>query len=255
MPSHMARLKANRLIRALAAALALVLLLPLAGCGGSAELRTGRKLIKEYLAGRRPELVECYVEALRPDGTKSVNSDFVKGQFRADGKASVYDFAVNTVTGEVYTAERLPEFYDCCVRAVASQLGLDAGDWTAQCQIFLHTQPWQTPREEWPWAHSSLGSVLPVGVTDLDAYARQCIADENASVTVRYAIRAGELYEGRWSERDLAGWNNTEVTLYGFADEGDPLPPEGSFPGDISYTFTGPRMILRPGSIEYRPGE
>ena len=86
---------------ALCLALAFLLSALLTGCGSGSQLRAGERRIKAYLSGRGAVITESYVEALRPDGTKAVHSDFVKGKFRIDGEE--YQFAVNTVTGEIWT--------------------------------------------------------------------------------------------------------------------------------------------------------
>ena len=239
---------ARRMVSAL---LALSLLLALAGCGSGSELKTGRKLIRDYLPGRGSEITEIYVEMLRPDGTKPVSSDFVKGKFRLDG--AEYDFAVNTVTGEIYTSEHLPEFSASCGAQLLSRLGLDARACLTDCRMTLYTAPWQEPNPEWPWERSCLGSVLPVDVADMDAYAAQAIADENITVRLYVACRSNELYKGRWTDADLAGWNDTQAELFGFAP-GEPFPTLETCPGSYHSAADRPRMTLRQGNISYRPG-
>ena len=241
----------GRARQAVCALLALFLLLALAGCGGGAELKTGQKLIKEYLSGRGAEITECYVEMLRPDGTKPVASDFVKGSFRVGG--ADYNFAVNTVTGAVYTSERLAELNERIVARIAAQLGLDARDCLADCLVTLYAPPWQTPNAEWPWARSCLGSVLPVDLADMDACAAQLLADENARILLYLACRADELYEGRWTVADMAGWEAVEVHLFGFAAD-EPLPAAETFPRDYFDASDRPQMTLNETAIRYFPG-
>ncbi len=233
-----------------AAGLCAALLLMLSGCG-SAQLKAGQKIIKDYLSGRGGRLTESYVELLRPDGTKDVASDFVKGTFRAGG--ADYEFAVNTLTGAVYTSEKLPELQSRCAAKMLAQLGLDADEAAAACRMELYTRPWQTPQPEWPWARSYLGHVLPTDVTDLDAYASACLADENVRIQLFVACRADALSAGRWTPADMTGWKYFEVRLFGFAAD-EPLPTPEELPGDLSSSFTGRRMTLQSDVITYHDG-
>ena len=237
--------------RGVCALLALFLLLPLAGCG-SDELKTGQKIIKEYLSGRGGRLTECYVEMLRPDGTKAVASDYVKGTFRVDGEDC--EFAVNTVTGAVYTSERMPELQSRCTAQILSRLGLDADGTVTDCLVELHSQPWQTPNDEWPWARSYLGCVLPADFdTDMDGLAARYLADPDARVLLFVACRADELSAGRWTPAVLSGWSKVEIQLFGIpADE--PLPSPERFPGDLLSSFTGRYMTLHDDVITYHDG-
>ena len=238
--------------QAVCALLALSLLLALAGCGGSAQLNAGQKIIRDYLSGRNARITESYVELLRPDGTKAVSSDYVKGTFRVDG--ADYEFAVNTVTGAVYTSERMSELQSCCTAQILSRLGLDADGTVTDCLVELHSQPWQTPNDDWPWARSYLGSVLPVDVgTDMDGFAAQYLADPDARVLLFVACRANELSAGRWTPAVLAGWSKVEIQLFGIpADE--PLPSPEGFPGDLLSSFTGRMMSLHDDVISYHDG-
>lgn len=228
-----------------------VLLLALSGCG-SAELKTGQRIMKDYLSGRGGRLTESCVELLRPDGTRAVASDYVKGKFRIDGQD--YEFAVNTVTGAVYTSERMPELQSRCTAQILSRLGLDADGTVTDCLVELYSQPWQTPDEEWPWARSFLGCVLPADVgTDMDGFAAQYLADPDVRVLLFVACRADELSAGRWTPAVLSGWNKVEIQLFGIpADE--PLPSPEGFPGDLLSSFTGRGMTLHDDVITYHDG-
>ena len=243
--------KANLFSSVLCIALAVFLLLALAGCG-SGELKAGQKIMKDYLSGRGGKLTECYVEMLRPDGTKPVASDYVKGTFRMDGED--YEFAVNTVTGAVYTSERMSELQSCCTAQILSRLGLDADETVTDCLVELYSQPWQTPNDDWPWERSYLGCVLPVDAdTDMDGFAAQYLADPDARVLLFVACRADELSAGRWTPAVLAGWNKVEIQLFGIpADE--PLPSPEGFPGDQLSSFTGRYMTLHDDVITYHDG-
>ena len=145
--------------------------------GESAQLRTGRKLMKEYLAerGGRASLTESHADVLRPDADRLVLSDFVKGTFR-DGSGE-YEFAVNVVTGEIYTSESLPLFQEACVRLIEARLGLEPSNCVGTCTVWTCAPAWETPRSEWPDETAYLGHVLPVGVTDLETAAARAIGD------------------------------------------------------------------------------
>ena len=238
--------------RRLAAALlcAALALAALTGCGNGAQLRAGQKLMKEYL-GRGAALADSHVDVLRPDVDKLVASDFVKGTFRAGGET--YEFAVNTVTGEVYTSERLAELTQCLTTQIAARLGLDPDACVSDCLMELYRPAWQEENSEWPWQRAYLGEVLPVTVTDMDAYAAQCLADENVRVLLYFACRADELYEGRWRTDELEDWEAVEVQLFGFASD-EPLPSPETFPRDYHYATDRPRMSLTPAEISWSPG-
>ena len=242
----------NRFSSAVCLLLALALLL-LTGCGNGAQLKKGRRLIKSYLSGRGAEITECYVELLRPDGTRAYASDYVKGKFRWGGDE--YQFAVNTVTGEIYTSERLPQFCGYCTRSIFSRLGLrsDLHPYVTECIADVYAPPGKAIGEEFPWERSCLGSVISDDVTDLQAYAGEALADEDVRILLYVACHADELWEGRWSTDDLAGWENVEIAIYGFP-EGEPLPSQKDFPTEYIYTFTGPRVNLLPDRVEWDPG-
>ena len=166
-------------------ALALILLLALSGCGNSAQLKEGQKLMKQYLSGlgRGAALLDSHVDVQRPAADTLVASDFVKGSFRANGQT--WDFAVDTATGEIYTSERLSEFTDCCVRQIAARLGLDS-EYVADCLMELWRPAWQEEKSEWPRQRAYLGEVLPVGVTDMDAYAARASCARGAGAARRF---------------------------------------------------------------------
>ena len=167
-------------------ALMLVSALLLAGCvkGSSEQEKAGKKLMRAYLAesGSKAKLTEVYAEVLRPDASTLVLSDYVKGNLK-DGK-NEYEFAVNVVTGEIYTSEQHQAFSDSCVRLVCERLGLEPSDCGGGGELWREVPSWQEPREEWPYQWSSLGNVLPVGITDMDAYAAQLLSDEDIPVDV-----------------------------------------------------------------------
>lgn len=250
------RMKPARFKRAFSfcLALALILLLALSGCGHHAQLKEGQKLMKQYLSGlgRGAALLDSHVDVLRPAADTLVASDFVKGSFRANGQT--WDFAVDTATGEIYTSERLSEFSDCCVRQITARLGLDRSEYVASCLTELWRPAWQEENIEWPWEEAYLGEVLPVGVTDMDAYAAQALEDEDVRILLFLACRDGELREGRWSGDTLSDWDAVEVELFGFSAD-EPLPTLETFPRDYHYVNDRVRVTVMPGEVRYRPAQ
>ncbi len=245
---------ARRSVRLLAAVLCVfTLLAALTGCGGekAAQLKTGKKLMKDYLSGlgRGAALLDSHVDVLRPDADKLVPSDYVKGTFRAGG--AEYEFTVDTVTGEIYTSERLAELTERLTARIASRLGLRPEACVADCLMELWKPAWHEVRSEWPWERAYLGEVLPVSVTDMDAYAAQVLADADTRVLLFLACRDDELYDGRWTAGDLADWDAVEVQLFGFASD-EPLPDPETFPTDYIYASDRTRVTLTPEQVDFR---
>ena len=253
MRADMTRRKPSLFFSALAA---LALLLTLTGCGAAngAQLKAGQKLMKAYLSdrGSGAALQNCHVDVLRPEADKLVASDFVEGTFRAGGET--FEFAVNTVTGEIYTSERLPELTEKLTARLTARLGLPSDACVADCLMELSRPAWQEESTEWPWLRAHLGHVLPVRAGDLDAYAAQILADEDVRILLYLACPADELRDGRWSTGDLAGWENVEIQLFGFAAD-EALPTLETFPVDYLYCSDHPRVTLTPETVQFRSGE
>ena len=237
--------------------LAACLAVSLAACtsGESDQLRTGRKLMNEYLSARGggAVLTDSHVDVLRPDAGKLVASDFVKGSFRADGET--YEITANTVTGEVYTSERVAEFEESCIRAIEAQLGLSSEDCAGNCSVMeLYAPAWQEENPEWPWAEAYLGHVLPVETRDLDAYAARAISDENVRLIVYIVCRNTELLPERWSASAAADWIGKEITLLALPDPDAALPEPETVTVDYRNDFAGDRLVISDGEIDLRPG-
>ena len=221
--------------------------------GESAQLRTGRKLMKEYLAerGGRASLTESHADVLRPDADRLVLSDFVKGTFR-DGSGE-YEFAVNVVTGEIYTSESLPLFQEACVRLIEARLGLEPSNCVGTCTVWTCAPAWETPRSEWPDETAYLGHVLPVGVTDLETAAARAIGDGLIRLSVDIACLEA-LSAERWSGSDTVDWNETTVTLYGLGGPEARLPSPEEFTYDYQSAFKGDRLRLSREELRFTPG-
>ena len=241
-----------RRLRLIAALLACCLLAGLlSGCfaeGESERLKAGKKLMRSYLAARggHAHLAESWVDVLRPAADRLVCSDFVRGSF-ADRDGTKYDFAVNIVSGAVWTSERLPEAQAACVRCAAAELGLDPDAVIGRCTIWTTAPAWVEEREEWPWETAYIGYVVPTDVADMDAWAEAALADAYVRVDVTLACPADELTEDRWSTDDTARWENTEVELFGY--EGA-APTQEELAGD-GWQPAGPAVRLSPEEVRY----
>ena len=213
-----------------------------------------------YPAGDEQQIVYSVMKRVVPTGGLPLDVGAVVSNVStlADISRAMEDQPVTekyvTVTGAVYTSERMSELQSCCTAQILSRLGLDADGTVTDCLVELYSQPWQTPNDDWPWERSYLGSVLPVDAdTDMDGFAAQYLADPDARVLLFVACRAGELSAGRWTPAVLAGWNKVEIQLFGIpADE--PLPSPEGFPGDQLSSFTGRYMTLHDDVITYHDG-
>lgn len=231
-------------------ALSLVSFLSACVDGESAQLQIGRRMMREYLSGRgmRTYLTESHADVLRPDADKLILSDFVKGRFSDCGED--YEFAVNVVTGEIYTSEQIPAFSDSCIRMIEEQLGLDSVDCMGKCAVWTDAPAWVNGNSEWPYKTTYLGKVVPVSITDMDAYAVQSIKDGNIRLDIDLVCRGAPLSTERWSLSDTEDWNNTTVTLYGISGE---LPTKESFTEDYLEDFSGDVLKLSREKILFQP--
>ena len=236
-----------------AGALALALL---SGCGGAddAQRAAGRSRMKEYLAAHGGgEITDCRVDTLRPDASTLMPSDYVEGTFRAGGET--YAFAVNTVTGAVFTSERAEEFRRRCVGAAETALGLPPGSCVGCCAVAERYAPaWQEEKPEWPWATAFLGDVLPVDAQDLDALAAAALTDGSERVIIYIVCRGVPLAPDRWSEADVADWDGAEVSVMALPAPDAPLPAPEELTVDYRNDFPGDLVILSDGGIRFRPG-
>lgn len=201
----------------------------LTGCvveGEREQVQEGRRLIEAYLSAQEGASVsEIYADVQRPDADKLALSDYVKGTFRRGGEE--YAFAVDVVTGEIWTSEQLPTFYDACADTIAQRLGL--GDCAAELKLWVDVPAWHTENSEWPWETAYLGEVLPVTVTDMDAYAALALEEENIRIDADIACRM-PLSEKR---ADTAGWKNFNIRLYDVGDGELSVPDRETFSGDM----------------------
>ncbi len=238
------------------ALLALCFAVSLSACsqGESAQLRAGRKLMKDYLSGKGGAVItESHAQVLRPDADKLALSDFVLGAFKY--REEDHEFAVNVVTGEIYTSERLPEFETCCIQALEDQLGFTPADCVGTCSVMeLYAPPWQETNPEWPWEKAYLGHVIPANVQDMDTYATQALSNEDVRLIVYMVCRNTTLGSGRWTEGDISDWHNTEVTLMALNGRDAALPAAEALTADYRNGFQGGSLILSDKGITFTPG-
>ena len=248
----------QKMKRLLCLLLTLSMLLALSGCSISEQrrqLRKGRRMLKQYVAllGRSAELLECHVDLLRPDASVIVMSDYVKGTFKKNDEEQ-YDIAVNVTTGQIWTSERQKEMEETCIRQVETRLGLDTTQCAAVCSVAMSVIPWDEPSEEWPWETTYLGSLVPVGLEDMEIYAAQRLADENTRAVFYIACHGETLSYERWSTELMEIWPSTEITVYAFDDD-TPLPSEYALSRAYVGNFPGDRIKLTSDTIIYRPVE
>jgi hypothetical protein len=205
--------------------------------------------MRAYLSGRGlgTSLTDIHADVLRPAADKLIASDYVKGTFRDGG--TTYDFAANAVTGAVWTSERLPEFEESCLRRVCDLLGLDAGQCAGSCTLWVTVPAWETPRAEWDWETAYLGAVVPVDVSDMDAYAAEVLASDGDTRMAFYLACVGaDLSDARWQDLDLSPLRAADITLCAV----DTLPAEVGY--DFVQSHSGEQLTLRGGEIVYTPG-
>ena len=234
---------------------AFLLLLP--GCGlkgESAQVKNGRKLMKEYLAtlSGSSVLSDVHADVLRPDADKLVLSDYVKGSFKRGDQT--YEITVNTVTGEVWTSERISELAEHCAAFVENRLRLNTADCVAVSSITVNVPAWQEENSDYPDETAYLGHVVPVAVTDLDAWAAHVLEDENTRTMFYIVCRGVELYDGRWSSDVISGWNSTEVMVYAI-DADEPLPTPAEVSSAYVGNYAGDHFNIKADSVYFRARE
>ncbi len=230
-----------------------LLLTLLSGClsGEGALLKKGKQMINEYLSDRKgARLEECWADVRRTDIDKRELTDYVKGTFRV-GEES-YEFAVNVVTGEIYTSEQIPAFRESCVRRIEERLGLAPADCAGVCTLWMNAPAWQEEHPDRPGKMTHLGQVLPVGIEDMDAYADRVITNNDIRLLVKLAYPLSLLSADRWSLENTRDWKNTEVDIYGI--EGSVLPTQEELDGfhvDSPVAY----LSLTEEAITFHPGK
>ena len=236
-------------------ALLTAVLFLLTGCteGEAAQLREGRRLMRAYLAehGIKAGLSDSHADVLRPDASVLVLSDYVWGSFRQDGEK--YDLAVNVVTGEIYTSERMEEFTRYCVAALTERLELDPSNCVGYCWIFLEVPTWHNGNPDWPAnEYRSFRDMLPADIADMEAYAVQAVTSEEIELWAELVCRNEELSEERWSLADTKGWDNTSVTVYALDEPGAELPNPKEFFYRDKHDFSGTVVRLEEQEVSYQ---
>lgn len=119
-----------------------------------------------------------------------------------------------------------------------------------KCAVWTDAPAWVNGNSEWPYETTYLGKVVPVSITDMDAYAVQAIKDGNIRLDIDLVCRGAPLSTERWSLSDTEDWNNTTVTLYGISGE---LPTKESFTEDYLEDFSGDVLQLSREKILFQP--
>lgn len=219
----------------------------LCGCaaGSGAVKKEGRRLIKEYFAssGRSAVLEEIHPVILRPDADKLIVSDYAAGSFKRGGET--FEFAVNTVTGEIYTSERVPLFSKSYVKLIAEKLGLGPGEYAGRCLLWTHAPAWQKENADYPGKTAYLGSVIPVDVTDTDKYAEEVF--ENPDIRTDVDIVCTTKNAPDENAKNTVFRKDITVELYILSEPSAKLPSEEELTREYFENFKGEMVSFPSG--------
>ena len=211
------------------------------------EVRAGRSIMEEYLSvsHKGARVTEINAHVLRPAADTLALSGFVKGKFESGGEK--YDFAVNTVTGDVYTSERLPEFEERVYLLICERLGIDPDECVYSSLCSLHADSYYVDPETGDTHQAYLGEVIPV-TADVDELARGALSDPLHSVIIRIACPQKYLTAEAISSYSAEGWEGTSVRLFGY--EGA-IPDKETFEMTTLSDFDGDTVRIEPGSVKF----
>ncbi|MCR4892380.1 MAG: hypothetical protein K5989_09400 [Lachnospiraceae bacterium] len=211
--------------------------------GAARQNRTGVQIMNDYLAsrGENSYVSESHTDIMRLDIDKVEKSDFVKGTFVDSGNS--YEFAVNVVTGQIYTSERVPEFAACCSRILEERLGLDPNNCVSDYLLSMYEKAWVRERNEWPGQMTSIGDVLPVDIKDMENFASQAILDDRYHIILNIVCKGEDIREDRWNLSDTEDWGNVSVRLYDIGDS-EKLPGREELKWDYMQGLSGNKVEL-----------
>ncbi len=218
----------------------------LTGCvkGAAEQNRTGKQIMKDYLASQSKDayVSESHTDVMRLDIDKVEKSDYVKGTFVDSGES--FEFAVNVVTGQIYTSEQVPEFGACCSRILEEKLGLDPNNCVSDYLVSMYEKAWVEERSEWPGEMTYIGDVLPVDIKDMEEFASQAISDERYHIILDIVCKGEDLREDRWSLSDTEDWGHVSVRLYDIGDYAQALPSKEKVNWDYLQSLPGNKIEL-----------
>ena len=205
-----------------------MMLLPLCGCveGEGEQVNAGRRMMKDYFAkdGRGASLVSIYADVTRPDIDRLEISDFVKGEYKVGNET--YEFWANVETGSIYTSEKLEEFSASVLKIQAAALGFDPAD--CSCYASITIEPGFTGESGNSKGQTdtvTLNDVLPVTITDMDAFAASALESGDVSVG-SYIVCRSFPTEDTLSQYDLSEWKCGQITFCLLDDPDTALPTD-----------------------------
>ncbi len=219
----------NGPIRRLPVCMVMIMLsaaLLLTGCvsGEGEQKKAGRNLMNEYFqnAGKKASVESIYADVTRPAADRLEMSDYVKGNYRL-GKDS-YEFWANVETGSIYTSERLMEFGESVLKLQADRLGLDADCCTCYAAVTIEPEfTGEMGNSRGQTDTVTLNDMLPVSITDMDAFAKEALESEYVSVRSFIVCRSNPLSSDA-KELSFPEWKNGQITVCEMPDQSADLP-------------------------------
>ncbi|MBR6316653.1 MAG: hypothetical protein IKR58_06595 [Lachnospiraceae bacterium] len=215
------------LIRMIPAALLALCLLTGCVAGESEQKKAGTQLMKAYFeeTGKKATLQGVYADVTRPAADRLEMSDYVKGTYKLGEQT--YDFWVNVETGSIYTSERMQEFSSSILKLQAEKLGLDFEN--AACTSSITMPPsftGETGNSRGQEDEVTLTDVLPVTVTDMDAFVKDVLEREDVFVHSNIICRKVPAGIGDGQQPEVLEWKNDQITISLMEDENAQLPTD-----------------------------
>lgn len=152
----------------------------------------GIRIFKEYLAKARPNAKIKTVSDVHylGDNHQMQLTEFMKGEYQ-DGSKNL-KFAVNVKTGDIYTSEQTELYNKKLTTLINEMLGLQ---WTA-VKPAINISSLVTLHGKKKPLHSNEGELrdlLPVNITNLDAFVRDSFKNKNLSVSMHFIYTGAPL--------------------------------------------------------------
>ncbi|MCR5686076.1 MAG: hypothetical protein K6G81_11810, partial [Lachnospiraceae bacterium] len=141
------------------------------------------------------------------------------------GKDS-YEFWANVETGSIYTSERLMEFGESVLKLQADRLGLDADRCTCYAAVTIEPEfTGEMGNSRGQTDTVTLNDMLPVSITDMDAFAKEALQSEYVSVRSFIVCRSNPLSSDE-KEFSFPEWKNGQITVCEMSDQSIELPTD-----------------------------
>ncbi len=178
------------------------------------------KIFKEYLAKTDPNAKIKEVSSVKYLGENHQLqlTEFVSGEYQSGSKK--LKFAVNTKTGDIYTSERADLYAEKTAALVNDMLGLQ---WTAvkpevhiSSRVDMHGKkpPIGGSNDE-----GELQGVLPVTITDMDAFVKDSFKNKNYSVSLHFIYTGAPLRRAVMETAAEQFGSRVRLDLQRFPDE------------------------------------